>query len=427
MLLPSRLLGLVGPAWLLWSVTLSPGEPPISPNAAPTFSRDVWPILRQHCVQCHRPGQVAPMSLLTYSEARPYAKAMREMTVTRRMPPWYADAPPGRYTNDPRLSDEEIDTIRRWVEAHAPEGEKTLEGTVPAFTQGWSLGPPDLLLEAPEQVVQPGPDQFRYLSLKYTFSEDTWIRAVEVLPENRKVVHHANLAVLLPASAPGERAEKTYVHVAVPGNFALVTPERTAIRLPKGGQLILEPHYVAGEGAVREKTRIGLYFASGRIARERRNLEYQDFDFTIPANDPSHFVRGTRTLTEDVDVIQVFCHMHLRGKTFSIVAHAPGGREERLLWVPRYNFNWQQTYTFAEPVRLEAGTQVEYTAEYDNSAGNSAVLTWDSPDREVKWGLRTIDEMMAGSVFYTSRGPSLDLVVDGKTGHPARRAQSARP
>lgn len=419
----SRFLALVTSASLCWTLALA-ASPAADPT--PTFSRDVWPILTQRCIRCHRPGQIAPMSLLTYADARPYAKAMREMVLTRRMPPWYADAPPGRYSNDPRLSEQEIDVIRKWVEARAPEGEKTLAGPLPVFAEGWSLGEPDLVLEAPEQVIQPGPDQFRYLGLKYAFPEDTWIRGVEVQPGNRKVVHHANLAVLVPAATPGEEPEKTYVHVAVPGNFALATPEGTAIKLPKGGQLIFEPHYVAGDETVRDTTRIGLYFASGRITNERRNLEYQDFAFTIPPNAPSHFVRGTRSLTEDVDVVQVFCHMHLRGKSFSIVARTPTGGEERLLSVPRYNFNWQQTYSFAEPVTLPAGTQVEYAAEYDNSASNPAVLAWDSPDREVKWGLRTIDEMMAGSVFYTSRQARLDLRVDGKTGRVAPRERATR-
>ena len=410
--------------------------------AGPTFTRDVFPILEKTCVQCHRPGEMAPMPLTTYKEVRPWAAAIRETVLLRKMPPWYADAPLGHFANDWRLSDAEVSTISRWVDAHTPEGDPADMPPPRHFTEGWLNGPPNLVLAIPKPVEIPasGSDLHPSFVFEHDFDQDTWVSGFEIRPDVRKIVHHANLNVVIPEpgktvdwetlQTKGERKEDhnftiKSIHVGVPGRYAFQTAKGVAVLLPKGSRLRIDLHYVAYGKPVTEQTKVGLYFAEGHIDQERRNYNFQYKALRIPPNTADYYCAGTKTVPEPVTVQQVACHMHVRGKSYRIWAELPDSRTVELMNVPHYNFLWQQQYELAEPVHLPKGSIIHYEAHYDNSPANALLLQYDTPDREVVWAERTIDEMMGGHVLHTVDSQHLNLTIDGRTGHVVSQIQRA--
>jgi hypothetical protein len=418
-----RILGLLTPAMVF-----------AGPNVTPTFTRDVFPILQKTCVQCHRPGEMAPMPLTTYKEVRPWAAAIRETVLLRKMPPWYAEAPPGHFANDWRLTDAEVSTISRWIDAHTPEGDLADMPPARHFADGWLNGQPNLVLAIPKPVQIPasGNDLHPSFVFEHDFDQDTWVSGFEIRPDVRKIVHHANLNVVIPEPGKtvdwntlqekGERKEDRNftiksIHVGVPGRYAFQTAKGVAVLLPKGSRLRIDLHYVAYGQPVVEQTKVGLYFAEGHIDQERRNYNFQYKALRIPPNTPDYYCAGTKTVPEPVTVQQVACHMHVRGRSYRIWAELPDGREVELMNVPHYNFLWQQQYELAEPVHLPKGSILHYEAHYDNSRSNSLLMQYDTPDREVVWAERTIDEMMGGHVLHTVDSQRLDLTIDGRTGH----------
>ncbi|MGH7273222.1 MAG: hypothetical protein ACREIQ_02020, partial [Nitrospiria bacterium] len=288
--------------------------PKISLAEAPTFSKDIFPILQEKCIQCHRPGEMGPMSLSSYQEVRPWAAAIREAVLTQRMPPWYADAPRGFYSNDWRLSPEETDLMSRWVLARAPEGDPKDLPAPRQFTEGWRKGRPSLILRLPETVQIParGSDLYPTVVLDHEFAHDTWIRSLEIRPENRRVLHHGNVEVIIPNPGrtvdwaklreKGEsKDEPTFstklIHVGVPGRFSFDTPASSAVLIPRGSRLRLNLHYVPSGRPETDRTAVGLYFAEGSIDKERRNLHFQTKEIRIPPNTPNHVVHGAKEVT----------------------------------------------------------------------------------------------------------------------------------
>jgi hypothetical protein len=410
----------------------------------PTFTRDIYPILEKTCIQCHRAGEMAPMPLTTYKEVRPWVAAIREAVLLRRMPPWYADGPLGHFSNDWRLTRDEISIIQRWAEAHAPEGNPAELAPARHFSEGWLNGQPNLVLSIPKAVEIParGNDLHPSIVFEHDFDQDTWVSGFEIRPEFRKVVHHANLNVVIPE--PGKtvdwarlqkegqkKDDKDFtiksIHVGVPGRYTFRTAKGVAVLLPKGSRLRIDLHYVPYGEAVAEQTKVGLYYAEGLIDQERRNYNYQHRELRIPPNTAGYYCAGTKIVPEDVTVQQVACHMHVRGKSYRIWAELPDGNQAELMNVPHYNFAWQQQYELAEPVHLPKGTILHYEAHYDNSRNNALLLQYDTPDREVVWAERTVDEMMGGHVLHTVDSQHLNLMIDGRTGHPIRNnAQDRR-
>jgi len=406
--------------------------------ATPTFYRDVAPILAAHCVDCHRPGQIAPMSLVSYDQVRPWAAAIKEAVVLRKMPPWPADAPPGHFANDWRLRGEEIDVIRQWADAKAPAGDAKDARPAPAFTDGWQMGQPDLVLPLPreQQIPGSGEDLWKFIFFERVFDRDTWIRGLEIRPGNRKVVHHANIHVVTPVGAgpvdwssvpedmeaPGNQPGKLSgfrqvgIHVGLPGRFSFETPAGSAVLIPKGSRLRINIHYAPAKTPETDLTELGLYFAQGRVEKEWRDLHCRLLDMRIPAGASNYQIEGTQKVKSPITVYQVGAHMHLRGKAYRIDAEFPDGRRQELLNVGRFSFNWQLMYVLAEPVHLPAGTVLHYLATYDNSAANPFVLQYDTPDRLVTYGERTVDEMMGGFVMHTVDAEELNLTADGRTG-----------
>jgi hypothetical protein len=369
-----------------------------------TFTKDVAPILFKNCVECHRPGEIGPMSLLSYQEVRPWAKAIRERVVERSMPPWSADPKIGKWANDPSLSPKEIDTIVTWVNAGAPKGDDKDLPAAPKFTEGWTIGQPDVVLEMPVEHTVPaeGTVPYLYFTIPTGFTEDKWIRALEIRPGNRAVVHHVIAFTQEPgaanASGRGEGSRGW-------GQLGGITPNKTGVvyapgyarLIKKGSNIIFQMHYTTNGQVTKDRTKIGLIFATEPAKKLLVTGNALNARFAIPPGDPNYEVRSSATMKEDVYLTSFMPHMHVRGKDFTYTAVYPDGRSEVLLHVPKYDFNWQLTYLPKEPIRLPKGTRLECVAHFDNSARNKYN---PDPSKEVRWGDQTWEEMMIGWFSY---------------------------
>ena len=358
------------------------------------YTRDVAPILLRSCAHCHRPGEIAPMSLLSYSETRPWAKSIQKAVTTREMPPWFADEAHGTFSNDPSLSQAEIQTINRWVMAGAPEGDPTLMPELPVFTEGWQLGEPDYIFELPTvEVPADGPDLLPNPMIRLEVPERRWVRAVEVRPSDPEVNHHQ---VIFMSDFRSQQANERFNILAVwaAGTAPVVFPEGTGRWVKPGDMLVVNQHYHPnGKEARTETTRVGLYFGEDEPDSVITAVLAGTMDFNIPAGESDWELRARHTMKSEADIISYFPHMHLRGKAMQFIAHYPDGKQETLIDVPGYDFDWQLFYYLQEPKRLPAGTEVEIIARYDNSADNEAN---PDPTRDVGFGLNSTDEMMFG-------------------------------
>jgi hypothetical protein len=384
---------------------------PTPPRPAPvTFTKDVAPILYKNCVRCHRPDEIAPMSLLTYQEARPWAKAIRQRVAERTMPPWFADPAHGEFSNDLRLSQPDIDTIVAWVDRGAAKGDDRDMPPPPPYAPGWTISEPDVVFTMPEEYAVPadGVIPYLYYTVPTNFTEDKWIQALEIRPGNRKVVHHVIVSVLEPSAARGpitQGAQRPPVDVVrsqlggtTPNRPGAIFPAGTARLVKAGSSLVFQMHYTPNGEATKDRTSIGLIFAKTPPQKVLRTGLAANNRFVIPPGDANHEVRSATTVSEDVHLLTLMPHMHFRGKDFTYTAVYPDGRTEILLRVPKYDFNWQLTYSFKKPIALPKGTRIECVAHFDNSSGN---LANPDPKAEVRWGDQTWEEMMIGWYSYT--------------------------
>jgi hypothetical protein len=364
---------------------------------APTFAKDVAPIFYKSCVECHRPTMFAPMSLVTYDDARPWARSIKQRVVARAMPPWGADAPHGVFKNDPSLTDDEIDTIARWVDGGAPKGDDKDLPAMPQFAEGWTIGKPDAIFTMEEefQIPAEGAIPYQYLRVPTHLTEDKWIQALEIRPGAAAQVHHV-IAFTQPAGSPISGNG-----VLGPTNIGGTTPNKPGIRYPDGvarmlrgnSDLILQIHYTTNGKATTDRTRVGIIYATQPPAKLATGGMVLQPRFVIPAYDGNAEVKGTTKLQRDTVVTTLTPHMHVRGKDMIYIAHYPDGTSETLLSVPKYDFNWQITYELAKPKVLPKGTDVEVIAHYDNSASNRFN---PDPSKDVRWGDQTWEEMMIG-------------------------------
>ncbi|HVR28349.1 MAG TPA: cytochrome c [Thermoanaerobaculia bacterium] len=363
---------------------------------APTFNRDIAPILYANCVGCHSPNQIGPMSLRTYDEARPWAKSIAQSVQSRTMPPWHADPGYGPWSNDRSLNADEVDTVVRWVAAGAPRGEGEAPPLPEVIEAEWVLGEPDVILEIdPVEIAADGPDRFVQKVIPTGFETDRFVTALEVRPGDRQVVHH----VLLWMANESGTAPQSLLGGWAAGADPTVTPEGTGRLVKKGHPLIFDLHYHPYGVATTDRTRIGLHLADSNEAIEKElvNLWVLNADFEIPAGDPDVEAAASHTFAQDVRLLALTPHMHYRGKDFQFTAVLPDGTSKELLKVSRYDFNWQTGYEFAEPIELPAGSRVDCLAHWDNSTAN---LNNPDPEKNVRWGLQSTDEMMIGFVDY---------------------------
>lgn len=416
--------------------------------AAPTFSKDVAPIFYRHCAACHRPDDIAPMSLLDYKSARPWAKAIREAVITRKMPPWFADPQFGHFRNDARLSEAEIDTIKAWVDAGAPQGDPRDLPATPVFPEGWRLGKPDIVVDIGEDFsVTPGNDAYEHFIVETHFTEGKWIRAAEIRPGNRKVVHHVHVNLVRDDRESGPtsieamtslssflvrdgkltrvRADAPVVNDGcaasvpklpylqgfqegalasfLPGRPPDVFPDSSAKWIPPGARFEFVIHYAKTDGPPQtDRTSVGLYLAPGPPEKVLRRMDLRNFFFRIPPGEANHEVKRCYTFEKDKALLSITPHMHYRGKDVRYELVRPDGSREVLLSVPRYSFNWQLVYRFQEPVYIEKGSRLTVTTHYDNSPNNPAN---PDPASAIRWGDKSEEEMMTSWIEYVDAAP----------------------
>jgi len=402
-----------------------------APASTPTYTKDVAPILFKNCTGCHRPGEIGPMSLLTYADVRPYASSIKEEVEAGHMPPWHANAPAGMFLNDRRLTDGEKATLLRWVDAGAPRGDERDMPPQPRYTDGWTIGEPDVVFELPEifDVPASGTIEYQYFEVPTNFTEDKWIQAVELRPDARAVVHHILLYAREPEGAGpprpralqgrrdqgtpeppappegGQRAPQrrlgSLVATMAPGWNATVFEPGTAMQIRKGAVLTFQMHYTASGQAMRDRSSVGFVFSDTPPATEMRAGSFINGRFIIPAGAASHRVDAEVAFTADTHVRGLFPHTHLRGIRWEYTLVYPDGREERILDVPEYDFNWQTYYMFTKPLAVPAGAKIVSSAWYDNSAENPY-----NPDAtvDVRWGDQTWEEMQYTGIMYTVDG-----------------------
>ncbi|MFN0124873.1 MAG: thiol-disulfide isomerase [Blastocatellia bacterium] len=397
------------------------GKPPVEV----TFTRDVAPILQKNCATCHRPGEVAPMSLLTYKEVRPWARSIREAVVSRQMPPWFADTQHNHFANDPRLSQKEIDTITAWVEGGAKEGNPKDMPAPPQYVSGWQIGKPDLVITMPEdfQVPAEGVISYKYFAIPTNLSEDKYVQFAEIRQGNRRNVHHIIVDVFYPdpelkikpglltmeqlaasrrqrAGANGDRPADSDGRLVgwAPGEAPLELREGQAKLLKKGAWLIFQVHYTTNGEAATDRSSVGVIFSRKPVEKRVITAGAVGRNLSIPPGAPNHEVLSSFAFKEDSHIDSLHPHMHVRGKDFLFRLVYPDGTSKVLLNVPRYDFNWQQTFVFKEEVAAPAGSRLECVAHYDNSKNNKFN---PDPTKTVVWGEQTWDEMMIGYFDYT--------------------------
>ncbi len=398
-------------------------------GARATFNKDVAPILQKNCVTCHRQGQVAPMSLLTYKDVRPWAKSIREVVLDRRMPPWLADPHYGEFTNDRRLSQKEIDSIVAWVDSGLKEGDPKDLPPNPTFVEGWTIGKPDLVLSMTEEYSVPadGVVPYKYFAVPTNFTDDRYVQAAEILPGNRSVVHHVIVSVRepgegkLPAAGEvrigqgdsqqegearrGRNPDGMLVGMA-PGMPPMVLDTRRAKLVRKGSVLVFQMHYTTNGEAAKDRTGVGLIFAKGPVEKRVITTGAVARELAIPPGDPNYEVKSSFTFKEDSHILSFMPHMHVRGKDFEYRLVLPDGTSKIVLAVPRYDFNWQLSYWLKQPLAAPKGSRLECTAHFDNSTNNKYN---PDPTKLVRWGPQTWEEMMIGWFDYTLDNQNLTL------------------
>jgi len=380
--------------------------------SAPTFHKDVLPVLQRNCQGCHRPGEAAPMALLTYEQTRPWAKAIKQAVAQKRMPPWLAEPGIGKFHNDRTMPAADIATLTAWADAGGPAGDPKDAPPAKPFVEGWAIGKPDLEIEMPTAVEVPasGTIEYTYVIVPTGFTEDRWIAAAEARPGNRAVTHHI-IAFLRPPGSKwfanrekgvpfvpkkgenqGEAASELLIGYA-PGIQPSSFTRDQAKLVRAGTDLVLQLHYTSNGKAASDRSRIGLVFSKEPPAERVMTLAALTSKFVIPPQADNHRVDSQITLNADTQLVSLMPHMHLRGKAFEYRAVYPSGESETLLRVPKYDFNWQLYYVLAEPKLLPKGTRIECTAHFDNSANNPYN---PDPKAEVRWGDQSWEEMMIG-------------------------------
>ena len=392
---------------LLFAAFLAVPSVALADDAAVTFTKDVAPIFYKSCVECHRPTMFAPMSLVSYDEARPWARAIKSRVVARTMPPWGADPAHGVFKNDPRLSDQDVETIAKWVDAGAPKGDEKDLPAVPKFVDGWTIGKPDAIFAMEEEFTIPadGAVPYKYFRVPTGLTEDKWIQAIEIKPGARAQVHHV-IAFTQPAGAPlkpGGELGPTNIGGVTPNKPGLVFEPGVARLMRGNSDIVMQMHYTTNGTETKDRTQVGIIYAKQPPTKVAGGGMAINPRFVIPAGDGNAEVKATSTLSRDITMTAMTPHMHVRGKDMTYIAHYPDGTSETLLSVPKYDFNWQLTYMLKTPKVLPKGTQLEVIAHFDNSPNNKFN---PDPTKDVRWGDQTWEEMMIGFFSTISETPA---------------------
>jgi uncharacterized protein (TIGR03437 family) len=386
----------------------------------PTFSQDIAPIIYANCSTCHRPGQVSPFSLLTYNDVVKQGRTIAAVTQSRYMPPWKPESGWVQYRDQRGLTDAQIALIKQWVDGGMPQGDPSKTPPIPSFPDGWALGTPDLILQMPAgfNVPAEGDDIYRNFVLPTGLTEDKWVRAIELKPSARPVVHHSLFYATTSPQAlamdgkdgqPGFPGFGTVFTVLgdptsalngglggwVPGTTPQYLPDGITMPLPKGSYLLLQMHFHLNGAPQVEQTTVGIYFGP-KPARDITQVQAPAFfgiqaNIDIPAGEPDYKVRGSFTLPVDVDAVSVSAHSHYLGKSAKLTATLPSGEVKILLWIKNWDFSWQDQYIFKDLIPLPAGTRLDGEYTYDNSSANPKNPF--NPPQRVQWGEQSTNEM----------------------------------
>jgi uncharacterized protein (TIGR03437 family) len=411
-----------------------------------TYSEHIAPLLYNNCIKCHRPNQVAPFSLLTYDDATRHGRDMVVQTQSRFMPPWKPEPGWTKYRDERRLTPQQIALIKQWVDDGMPQGDMSKAPPLPVLADGWQLGTPDLILEMPQSytVQTDGPDEYRNFVIPSGVLEDKYVRAIEVKPLARSVVHHILFFSDTTGGArkmdgrsvsqggdgkPGFPGLGSIFTVGdplallngglgawVPGTTPAFLPNGIATPLPKGADLLLQTHFHSNGIPQTEKTVVGLYFGP-KPTREMTQIQVPPiFGYTshldIPAGESNYKLRGSYTLPADVEAVSVWAHTHYLGREAKLTATLPTGEVRILLWIRQWDFNWQDTYIFDDLVSLPKGTRLDGELTYDNSSNN--VRNPNNPPKRITWGEQSTDEM--GSLIMNvlpKAPPDYDTLLGG--------------
>lgn len=382
-----------------------------------TFTKDIAPIIDQHCLPCHRPGEAAPFTLKTWKQVAARADMIEEVILEERMPPWYAAPEHGAFVNDRRLTHNQKQTVSQWIQAGKPEGDAADRPEPPTFPHSeWHIGEPDLIVTAAKEHTLPadGYIPYKYTTFDYVFPEETWIQGIEIMPSNPATVHHANLAYTAVAG-PG-KGKFNFLTGRVPGGSPVDIQEPVAMRIPAGSALMLQIHYVTTGKREKNLMRVGVRYADGPVLKRVRHVRIRPDDIAIPPGAPFHRLSAHWTLDTDATVIGLFSHMHLRGRDMTFFADYPNGQQETLLTIPNYSFDWQLAYVYPPGKKqLPRGTRIRTVSHYDNSPFNPY-----NPDPAVTvvYGDQTYHEMNDAYMFYLDNHEMLGLTIDGDTGRP---------
>jgi hypothetical protein len=410
---------------ILGSITLAQAG---TTSSSVTFYKNVLPVLQKNCQTCHRPGEIAPASFLSYESTRPWAKAIKTAVLSKKMPPWFADPHVGQFANDRSLSEADIHTLVSWVDAGAPEGDSKDAPKPIEWVEGWRIGKPDVVISMPIEYHVPakGTIDYQYIVIPTGFTEDKYVQLAEARPGNSKLVHHIIAFVREPgnpwmkdakpgvpyvpkepelspedqkkqeeaeAKLPGIPFEGDFLVAYAPGTVPEVIKPGRAKLIKAGSDLVLQMHYTSDGAAGTDVSKIGLVFSKTAPAERMLTINTANLTFSIPPGAPDTQVDAKMTLQQDATLVNFLPHMHFRGKSFEYRATYPDGKKEVLLSVPHYDFNWQLTYDLAREKKLPKGTVIECEAHFDNSPNNRQN---PDPTKEVHYGEQTWEEMMIG-------------------------------
>jgi hypothetical protein len=365
------------------------------PGATVSYTKQVAPILQNKCVSCHSPGNIGPFSFSSYQRAKGWSEMMREVILSKRMPPWHAHPDHGVFKNDRSLTAAEAQTLLQWIEQGSPRGEGDDPLAVPLpEAPAWPLGKPDhiVTLPQPQQIPATGVLNYRYVDVPSPVKEDVWLKGVVIRPDNKKVVHHVIVRVKYP-SRQNQPNEEAFFAAWAPGNTMAFFPEETGKFLPKGATFSFELHYNTTGKTETDRSEMGLYLMDKKPRLRLETREVVNFDLDIPPGEPDARTFAVYGFKRDTLIYDLIPHMHLRGSWFKYEALYPNGTRELLLHVPHYDFNWQTEYRLAEPKRVPAGTWMLCTGGFDNSARNPSN---PDPTKRVRFGLQSFDEMFIG-------------------------------
>lgn len=389
-----------------------------------SYSEQIAPLLLENCGGCHVKGGIGPWAMENYEMVRGFAPMMRQVLREQRMPPWHADPHVGQWKNDRNITPEERQLIVRWIEAGAPRGsgpDPLVERSQPV--EDWPLGPPDYVIEFPAyEVPATGVVEYQYFTVDNTMEEDAWLQALTVVPGDSRVLHHVLMGTVNANAGPARGALfSQFMGGYAPGTEAsgVSGPENAGILVRAGTKFRAQMHYTPIGKAVTDVTRVGLYFFEEPPETIKRSGVVLNTIFEIPSNTKDHLVRSYLTFPRDATLYSLLPHSHYRGKNSSYTLEYPDGRKELLLSVPNYDFNWQTSYEFVEPVAVPAGSRLHHQTTYDNSKQNPGN---PDPNRAVRWGQQSWDEMLYGSFVYTWDGETVENQIN--EGQRMRLSQS---